>query len=340
MGHADVDNLTPFAFAPFFAADEEGRPLYVLLVCATYALLDDRLALLAPQTAPPLAGLLHGAPGESSYKLEPETAWVKPATDVVLVAHAHAPTRGATEMDVAIKVGPVEKRARVVGDRTWVKSMGSITMTRPQPFERVPLRYENAFGGKDRSAGAPERPRIDRRNPVGVGYRAPDGAFEEGLRLPNVEAPTAMIDRYGDAPAAVGFGFVSPDWEPRASLAGVFDSAWEAQRFPLLPVTFDRRFFNGASAGMVAPGYLRGDEAVSLRGVSRQNESRFQLPMAAPLGATVALHRQKDKAVSLSLDTVVIDTDDDQVHLRWRAAVALRDGAHDVQAVRVESLRG
>ncbi|WP_281255421.1 DUF2169 domain-containing protein [Cystobacter ferrugineus] len=32
-----------------------------------------------------------GKPGESSYKYEPEGAFIKPATDVALIGHAYAP---------------------------------------------------------------------------------------------------------------------------------------------------------------------------------------------------------------------------------------------------------
>ena len=34
-----------------------------------------------------LAGQLWGEPGKSSYKYEPECAFIKPATDVVLIGH-------------------------------------------------------------------------------------------------------------------------------------------------------------------------------------------------------------------------------------------------------------
>ena len=56
----------------------------------------------------------------SSYKYEPEIALFKPATDVVLIGHAHPPGGGATQVDVGIKVGPVQKVARVFGDRFWL----------------------------------------------------------------------------------------------------------------------------------------------------------------------------------------------------------------------------
>ena len=82
------------------------------------------------QEAPAPAGKRYGEPGKSSYKREPDFAFVKPATDVVLLGHAHAPRGKATEATVGVKVGPVEKTVRVVGDRVWVKSV-ALLVTAP-----------------------------------------------------------------------------------------------------------------------------------------------------------------------------------------------------------------
>ena len=128
-----------------------------------------------------------GDPEMSSYKYEPETAFIKPATDIVLIGHAYAPKPRVTEVDVSLRVGPMEKVVRVVGDRYWVKRFGMTFKTKPEPFERMPLIYERAFGGWDRSHPNPEKHSFEPRNPVGTGFRAKRGKFEEGIRLPNLE---------------------------------------------------------------------------------------------------------------------------------------------------------
>src|SRR6185503_18313629 len=181
MGHPAIENQTPFAVEPLFLADEQGRPLLVPLVQATFDIHPTRgLEQSEKQPPPSLTGELWGADAAaSSYKIEPPFAFFKPATDVVLIGHAQAPRHAVPELQVVFRVGPVGKVARVVGDRVWVKSAGAVTSTRPQPFHRIPLNYEHAFGGWDRSHPDPAQHSFEPRNPVGIGFRAQGAAFEE-----------------------------------------------------------------------------------------------------------------------------------------------------------------
>ncbi|WNG34737.1 DUF2169 domain-containing protein [Archangium violaceum] len=336
MGHASIENKTPLVLEPLFLADEEMRPLLTLVVKATYDIGRDGLTLADEQVPVNVAGEYWGVPEESGYRYEPECAFIKPATDVVLVGHACAPAPGTTEVLVALQVGPVRKAVRVVGERVWFKSMGSISMTKPRPFERIPLRYERAFGGWDRTDPDPAKHGFEPRNPVGVGFRASPRHFEEGLRLPNLEDPEQPLQRFGQAVAPASFGFVSPHWQPRASFAGTYDGAWTQKRKPLLPKDFNRRYFNAASPGLVAPGFLQGGEPVALVGASPLGRLAFALPRVIPK-ATVELAGSEDVHPALNLDTLILDTDEHRAFLLWRASVPLRDGPHDVRSVRLEA---
>jgi hypothetical protein len=339
MGHPKLDNQTPFAVMPSYAADEEGRPLLVPLVQATYDILGDRMLSLAEKQEPPsLTGELWGEDAAtSSYKIEPAFAFTKLATDVVLVGHAQAPRHAVPEIQVTFRVGPVGKVLRVLGERVWVRAMGAISATRPVPFDRVPLSYDRAFGGWDRSSPDPALHMFEPRNPVGIGFRAPGCVFEEGIALPNIEDPSAPLERYGHARAPAGVGFLSPNWQPRAALAGTYDAAWSKERMPLLPRDFDRRFFNAASPGLTAPGYLRGNEPVLVEGASPLGRLSFTLPGAPPPTCRVELAISSDVEVALHLDTVVVDTDRSRVLLLYRGFTALRDGPHDVRAIAVRA---
>ena len=104
MGHPEIDNQTPFVFEPLFLADEEMRPIVVTLVKATFDIGSEGEVELAEEQRPFCAeGEPYGEAGESSYRLEPETAFEKPATDVVLVGHAHAPAGGVAQMQIKIR---------------------------------------------------------------------------------------------------------------------------------------------------------------------------------------------------------------------------------------------
>jgi hypothetical protein len=337
MGHASVDNLTPFAFGSSFAMDEDGGPLFLPILMATFRFSASCVAVAEVPIPVNHGGEFWGEPGISSYKYEPQTAFMKPATDIVLIGHAYPLASTATESAVRLCVGSLEKTVRVIGDRYWVKTFGTISMTFPEPFERIPLIYENAFGGWDRRHIDPDEHRFDPRNPVGIGFRSKHGQFEEGVRLPNLEDPRYPISNYDDTPPPAGFGFISPEWQPRASFAGTYDETWMKERMPLLPNDFDRRFFNAASSGLVAPGYLRGDEPVLIENASPHGTLSFNLPGVPPPQCRVQLVGRQDAQIPMLLDTVTINTDEDLLLLLWRGYLPVQNGPHDVVSIKISS---
>jgi hypothetical protein len=332
VAHPHTQNSTPFLFEALHLIDEECRPLIVPISKATFRIDGDRCELAEQQVPLQLGGECFGPdPATSSYRYEPEVAFFKPATDVVLIGHAHAVAPGTREMLVDARVGELQKQLHVVGDRVWFKSAGLPTMSAPLAFDRMPLIYERAFGGWDRSDPDPERHAVELRNPVGTGFRA--GGFEDGLRLPNLEDPRARIRTPGDRPAPVGIGFTAPHWHPRSSLAGTYDARWVEERSPLLPADFNRSHFNAASAGLVANGYLRGDERVSVTGMTSTGRLEFSLPGVPAPRVRLVLQGHEDVQVPLALDTVIIEPDDRRVMLIWRGHHRLTTGPHDVTEI-------
>ncbi len=331
-----IDNQTPFLCEPLALANEEGRPLLVLVVKATYELGAGAPRLADVQVPVNVTGEFWGKPEESSYRYEPECAPFKPATDVVLVGHAHASERNTTSLLVSLKVGALQKSVRVTGERVWFKSMGSVSMTRPLAFEKLPLRYERAFGGWDRSPPEPARHTFEPRNPVGVSFRASPRHFEEGLHLPCLEDPNQPLKQFGQQVPPASFGFLSPNWQPRAAHAGTYDEAWRKQRMPRLPKDFDKRFFNAAPPDLVAPGYLQGGEPVTVLNASPRPLS-FQLPAGPPPEVLATLSFAGDMRLEMKLDTCIIDTDLQRLMLLWRGSVVLKDGPDDVYDLVVSS---
>lgn len=331
MGHPAIDNRTPFAFEPVFVADEEGRPVVVPVVKATYEIgRGGRLALAETQLPISLAGERNGPPGEASWKYEPETALTKPATDVVLVGSAHAAKSITRELDVTFRVGTLEKTVHVSGERTWFKRIGGGIGTKgPEPFERIPLVWERAFGGWDRTHAKPEKHTFEPRNPVGRGF----GPFAEGAPLPNLEDPRHPVRKPGDTPPPAGFGFVSADWPPRAALAGTYDAAWMRTRMPLLPRDFDRRFFNAAAPGLVSAQHLRGDEPVLVRHATPEGELSFRLPRVPAPECTLTFTRKPARRLETQLDTVIVNADESLLLLLWRGSVPVLAAPHEVSAI-------
>lgn len=333
MPHPELHNKTGYAFEAQLLADEEGVPQFVTCVQATWLInADGRLKLKDKQPKVLLGGKWRGDPALTSLLHEPQIAFTKLATDVVLLGHAVPTNAERTEGLVGIRLGPLQKTAKVFGDRRVVRRLGVPMIGRPEPFEQMPIVYERAFGGWDRSDADPLKHRQEVRNPVGVGLRAhlkPEG---EGL-LPNFEDPQHLISSLDDTPPPAGFGFIGPNWQPRLGFAGTYDAGWVKTRKPLLPRDFDRRFFNAASPGLIAPGHLRGDEAVVVIGASPRGRVDFRLPGVPPPACRLALRGRRWSVLPTVLDTVTVDMDQDTVTLLWRAHLPVRNGPHDVLAI-------
>lgn len=334
MAHPELNNESPFACELLFTTNEEAACVCVPIVRASFALAaGGELRLLEKQPPIDLSGAWWGDPASSSMKLEPQIAFVKPATDVVLIGNAFPSNPERTEGLVGIRVGDTQKLARVFGKRRFMKRFGSSRISSPEPFEQIALTYENAFGGWDRRDPDPTRHTFEPRNPVGMGYRDPRLPFDEDWMAPHIEDPARLYQGNGDRPAPAGFGFVAPDWQPRAQFAGTYDKAWSDTRKPQLPKDFDRRFFNAASPGLVMSGYLRGDEAVIVVGASTNGRVMFQLP-GEPAPIVKLRMKSRDAAeLTTALDTLVIDMDAGTVTMTWRAHLVVPRGVHDVVAL-------
>jgi hypothetical protein len=338
MGHPAINNKTPFALETLFLADEDGQPLLVPVIKATYQIRADGQLSIAEKQAPVNPSGEHwGGPATASYKYEPEIAFIKPATDIVLIGHAYAPRPGATQVDVGLRVGRMKKVVRVFGDRWWMKSLNTILMTKPLSFDRIALIYERAFGGWDRSDIDPDKHTFDPRNPVGTGFIKNHEQFKEQRRLPNLEDPRRLIQDISDKPDPIGFGFISPHWQPRAALAGTYDKTWTEQRMPLLPKDFDRRYFNGAPGDQVFPGYLTGNEPVEITNASPGGRISFNLPNIQPPQCRVIIRNRDEQNLQSRLDTVIINTDENLLFLIWRTNLPLQNGPHDVVSVEISA---
>ena len=335
MAHPDIQNRTPFVVEPLFVADEEGRPIVAPIVKATLDVSAQGEVSVAEEQAPVnFTGEACGEPGESSYRFEPETAFIKLGTDVVMVGHAHAPFRGASEVEVTLQVGFLNKTIRVVGDR-HVEAGVQFGFSRPAPFEKIPLTWERAFGGWDRSPEDPDDHTFEPRNPVGVGFVGAKGRIYEGSPLPNLEDPRDPLTAVGGKCKPVGFGFTSPNWEPRRLLAGTYDEKWSQTRAPLLPKDFDRWFFNAGSEGLVSQQYLTGGEWVQVYNATPEGKWAFQLPgFHFPLCKAVTKWGE-ERELTAALDTLVVDADSMQVQMIWRCCTELRDGPLDLAALEV-----
>ena len=313
-----LDNRTPFAAERGWVRDRDGAEIWLVAVKATFDILPDGSTQVAEVQPPVLRLPEHvGEPGRSSIRHDADLVLTKTTTDVIVAGHACAPPgQAVTQMDVGVRVGPIRKILRVFGDRRWTRTGG---ISDPEPFTRMPIVYERAFGGV---AKASEHPETDWewRNPVGTGF-AVSGRNAMGLALPNIEHPQSPITRWSDRPEPAGFGVIASHWQPRAGLAGTYDEHWMKTRQPLLAEDLDDRHFQCAPRDQQAPQWLRGGEPVVLLRLTPGQDLRFTLPKLYFGFETRFYDGSREIHQNKQLHTVILEPDFPRVSLVWHSAL-------------------
>jgi len=312
-----VDNRTPFAAERGWVRDRNGAEVWLVAVKCTFDIQPDGSTVVSDDQPPVLrVPEYNGEPGKSSLRVEADLNLTKTTTDVIVVGHAYAPQgRPVAQMDVGLRVGPLQKVLRVSGDRTW----GVVGTSSPQKFLKMPLVYERAFGGVDHKSEQPERD-WEWRNPVGTGFAVSRGNLR-GVAVPNFEYPSELVASWNDRPRPAGFGPIGPHWQPRAGFAGTYDEAWTKERQPLLPADFDDRFFQCAPLDQQSPSFLRGGEPVVLYRLTPEGELRFALPKIFLGFETRFSDGSRETHKERRLHTIIIEGDVPRVSLVWHTAL-------------------
>lgn len=273
------------------------------------------------------------APETSSIRFPTDLCTRKPSTDVIVAGSAMAPYREAVrELDVHVRVGPVQKHVRVFGPRVWYKAgIGKVSLTAPEPFEAVPVRWEHAWGGADYETD-PERPLEEPRNPSGCGLVREVDALE-GQRGPQVEDPGELIKSQRTRPRPAGLGAIGRHFAPRREYAGTCDALWMEERMPLLPLDFDPRFNQCAPSDQITPAPLKGGERVEVAGMHEEGPFAFELPKLRFFVGLQTADRLSEH--SPQLDTVLLEPNARAATLTWRSVVKLPRRAADLRFVQV-----
>lgn len=332
-----TNNPTPYISETYPAQDKDGKPLAVTVIKATFGFsAKGEVGVAGKQVGLWMGDEYVGAAGVSSVRYGSDLSPEKTGTDIVLNGHAYAPmNRPVPRLQAGLKVGRVSKAVTVTGDRFWQVSMGMVSATKPVPFVKMPLSYERAFGGEDRFHDSEKKWQVCKENPVGTGFRVRRKKEAiDGLKLPNIEHPKALMRKWNDQPPPTGFGFVAPFWEPRASLCGTYSKAWENERRPLLPMDFDPKFYNAAHPDLIVQPFLSGNETVHLSHVHPDEEKiTFKLPGIQPMCSYIFEHQTfRRKPV---LDTLVIEPDEHRFIMVFRCSYNGKEKLSDMKQVNV-----
>jgi len=315
-------NKTPFAAERAGARDRTGASIWIVAVKGTFLIQCNGCTEFAGKQEPVLISPVYqGQPGHSSLQYDADLVLTKPSTDILLHGHAYAPySQPVGSVNVTLRVGSIHKTLRVVGNRRWKSGWSGPKLSDPEPFVKLPLVYERAFGGAQSEPA--ER---DPRNPIGRGFVTRKAGLP-GQLAPNIEYPNLP-----SRPA--GFGPVCSHWSPRRERAGTYDDNWHETRKPLVPADFDDRFFQAAPDDQQATGYLRGGEQVDLVNLTPEGSLRFRVPRVA-LGFVTRFGRRMVHHRA-NLHTVMIEPDVRRVLLVWQTTLPCHDDVDALTETRI-----
>jgi len=322
--------------------DRDGRELVIVAIKATFTIpTNGQEAVFAEEQVPLTeADVFTGEPGISAPLYESDYAHRKPCCDVLLNGSGYAPGGRPTDrVTVSLRVGSMIKSFDVVGNRVWKAGLFLVGSTRPEPFAVLPISYNNAFGGIDRSQQDPLKHHWYPPNHAGIGYHYYSGSkFIEHKPLPTTEETGRRVTDPRGQYRPMAFGAVGRSWQPRAKYAGTYDQKWQDAQAPFWPDDFDYRYFQAAPGDQQIPYPAGGDEVV-LTNLTAKGLTRFCLPkMRIPVVVVPADGRERE--VETVIDTVLIEPDKQRFMLTWRATLPMRRSCFDIRRTVVgEELR-
>jgi hypothetical protein len=313
-----VIDKTDAAFAPLAYYNRRQDGGYMTgIVKRRYAIKHDGTVEAYPKDRQPAVDgdITYGDDLGQSVRYPSDIPDYKPLVDVVVNGHACAPRDQTVErLTPAIEVAGRRKELAVFGDRVWELARdGTWYITEPEPFARMPLRWEKSFGSI-----------YDMRNPSGKGGDADplSDPNDPEYPLPNIEDPAALIRDPWDSPEPVNFGAIPPWWQPRDRKYGTRDMFWATFRAPKLPRDHDARYHNAAPDDQQFE-WLAGNETIVCENMDPdQPTRRVQLPGLRPrLFYVPRDDPARDlREVPMGFDTVIVDLDAGELTLVWRGS--------------------
>ncbi|MDK2124528.1 DUF2169 family type VI secretion system accessory protein [Parachitinimonas caeni] len=330
-----VRNLSGFPVLQSQYPNHDGQPYLSVILKQTYTrTADQSLQLALPQ--PPLQIDDEMSRNDCTAALirPGELAPLKLATDVMITGTAHAPQgKPATEWKVGLKMGDDSRNLHLTGPRWWLKDKNNWKLSKPSPMSALPLSYDYAQGRRDAGCGLGSFA----HNRTGMGwYTLAERKEAKKLAAPQIEwdeKRVSVIDRFTQL---AGFAPVAPNWWARAIYAGAKPCEVPCKK---LESDFDFNFYSQANPALRF-NFLKGDEAITLEGMSPQGPQVWRLPGDRP---HLLLHERAggQRPQAMRLDTVLIENDRNRLTLIWRAVYLPTPSlvATEVRLLRKEELQ-
>jgi hypothetical protein len=216
-----------------------------------------------------------------------------PRAEVTLTGHAWAPDGVPTLRSVVgLSVSDARGSSTLLDKRLTVFGEGAT-----QPFDRMPLVYERAYGGMGHAD-----------NPLGVGAGS-------DTRQPNVVDPR-------DPRSTAGFGPIARAWPARRGALSPAQRRALDEGVAEIPEGFDGSYFQASPRDQRLDA-IAGDEWIALHGLHPSRPIvRSKLPGARAFARVVAT----GQVFALRADTLAIDADELCCCVTFRAAIDVPSG--------------
>ncbi|WP_437646548.1 DUF2169 family type VI secretion system accessory protein [Sorangium sp. So ce362] len=314
-------NATPYPAVDVPLTDPTGRDMVVVVVKASFQVRADGRVIPAeePSQLRTIDVPYDPENPRSSTRYPTDICLVKGGVDVIVVGEAISP-KPVTVMDVAVKARDLNAPLRVHGTRLFYRRLAGLVIGPAAPFERMPIVYENAYGG-----ASEDWTEMEPRNWAGVGVAARESDLE-GSRAPQIEHPLRPHKGAGDKHPPVGYGAIPPHWSPRRERAGTFDEAWQKTRMPLLPVDWHPRANNAAHPSLLLEGPLLPGDPIGVLGMCDNGGLlAFEIP-PLPLVIRARFELSGKRAVRPAADTLLIEPGKRRFELVVRQAFPMGRG--------------
>lgn len=321
------------------ALDVEGREHLVIVVKASWRI---PAAGQRPMPIPPSpfepSDVYAGEPGQSAMLYGSDLVRFKPRCDVLFNAQAHSPTgEPVTEMLVGWRVGALEKGLRVIGPRTWQRTLGWTSLSSPEPFIKMPLHFGLAFGGtRSWEKGSEEWSEALLSNPSGIGWFGKQSKDQiDGAPAPCLESIMEPVSKPDGNHIPSAFSAVGRHWAPRKDYAGTYDEQWQRDVAPFLPADFDEHFHQCAPEDQQMD-YPQGGESVVLKHMmAGRPDVRFALPRLDHMKVRVMRTDYSTEEPPVLADTLYFEPDDERFSVVWRSSIPIRRRIQEFEAVAI-----
>jgi uncharacterized protein YjbI with pentapeptide repeats len=162
------------------------------------------------------------------------------------------------EQKAGFTIGSLTKDIRVLGDRKWCKCGSNYKSTDPEPFNKMPITYDLAFGGEEFS-----------ENTSGCGY---ESVKNNNFVIPNIESTNSPVTDIGAVYETEGFLPLDLTVPSQQKKAGTYNDYWLKNEYPGYPSDIDWTIFNVARKDQRINEFFNGNECYEIRNMHPEKQ--------------------------------------------------------------------